>query len=254
ELKRRWNLAKVDAPEPSFAVLDATALELIESNHPPSWLEVGEALELEEPALLSESGVVLGELLVMPSETLFDADESTLGHDALALEMSDALPASAPRSTRTSQPDEADAALLESADDPFIRELLTLIPRRVGESNDGDEFDDVALCDRASDGELLEDLAEEPRDARVVPAVVLAETSVLLESVSPEPSAPFEELSAAAQPLVPLQLELTPTPARLGEWSEFTGALSRHLMNGGHTRAAALTGPLLGGELVDLSR
>lgn len=263
ELKRRWSVAKADAPEPCFAVLDATALELIEGNQPPTAPEVSledaEALELEEPALLTESGVVLGELLVMPSETLFDADEGVFGDDALALEVSDALPAGTPRVARTVLSGEADAALLESADDPFIRELLTLIPRRGSESDHcSDELGDVAPREHASDSEPLGASAEELRPAREVPGVVLAATEVAPESAprpsAPEPSPPFEELASEAQLLVPLQLELTPTPARLSPWSEFTCALSRHLMNGGHTRAAALIGPLLCGELVDFSR
>lgn len=68
------------------------------------------------------------------------------------------------------------------------------------------------------------------------------------------PTQKLRPWTRAAQPLVPLQFELTPLPAQVSEWTQLTVILSEYLMKRGHTRASALITPLLNAELVDLSR
>lgn len=269
EVRRRWRVAKADAPEVNLPVLDAMGLELcVGAQQAPSQGVGEDALMLEESAL-AESGVMLGELLVMPSETLFDDAGPASLTDALGLELAECGAAGAERSplfdvfahaesgevpivdeggvegvsTGLALATEGDSSSIDELSDPFIDELLRLVPC---------EGHGLALREIVSrsecPGELAEASNEDAGEARTVPAV--AESAV---AEPPAPS-PLLVMSRGVQPLPPLQFELTPTPAALGPWSELTGALSRHLLSGGHTRAAALVAPLLCGELVDFSR
>lgn len=72
--------------------------------------------------------------------------------------------------------------------------------------------------------------------------------------VEETPTQQLRPLHQAVQPLAPLHFELTPLPAQVSEWSELVALLTDYLLTLGHTRASALIGPLLNGELVDLSR
>lgn len=116
--------------------------------------------------------------------------------------------------------------------DPFIAELMGLLPG-------------------GSSEELLESLfseLEESGETRALPGVQHVDKA-------PASAGVFDFVpNSGVQPLLPLQLELTPTPGVVGAWSELTETLSRYLLNQGHTRAAALLTPMLNGELVELSR
>jgi hypothetical protein len=207
----------------------------------------------------------------MPSETLFDEDEHVFTASALGLDLVEiGEPTSEGAPTldtfaliesgevpiveesgvervfvELTLDDHADPSpyLLDDESDPFIDELLSLLPP---EGNASSSLGVTPL--RASDQELVEAPSDESDRVRPLPAVAASNV--------PEPPAlsQFFVMPRGVQPLAPLQLELTPTPAALSPWSELTGAISRHLMNGGHTRAAALVGPLLCGELVDFGR
>lgn len=122
--------------------------------------------------------------------------------------------------------------------DPFIAELQGLI-------TDGG-YD--GSYDSAAPETDFDAVLEESGEQRTLPRVQVAPRA-------PEPPLPdLVPLASGVQPLAPLFLELTPTPAHVTPWTELTGTLSRHLLSEGHTRAAALIAPLLNGELVDLSR
>lgn len=222
ELKRRWSLAKADAPEVNFPVLDAWGLEAAIGLDVAgtAWGDA-ESEPLGEALVLTESGVMLGELLVMPSETLFDEEHHALTASALGLELTE----------RHIEHTGDDELARTDAADPFIEELLSLMPEQVNAEPEL-EFEPV---DQSGEVRSVPDV----QASKVAPAPAPTELSVVPRGV---------------QPLVPLHLELTPTPAAISPWGELTAALSRHLLNGGHTRAAALIGPLLGGELVDFSR
>lgn len=125
--------------------------------------------------------------------------------------------------------------------DPFIEELLGFVV---------DPPCEMPPLD--FDGQLVDFAPEESGDFAVMPAV--AEQPTAISGEWPETGAVTGERLAGIQPLVPLAIELTPTPMGVSAWSELTGKLSRHLLDTGHTRAAALVTPMLNGELVDLSR
>ncbi len=248
ELKRRWSLAKADAPEVNWPVLDL-------SESPPTatsearmdGASADETVTLGDALLLADSGVLLGELLVMPSEVLFDEEQHVLTADAVTLELRDAAEDVIEVVPRRDALNDAeldpfsdakwdpfsDAAwdpFSDAESDPFIDELRGLISRDV---SDAGEFPEL----------------EGSGEVRSVPRVAESKhepaTPVRLEEVP---------VKHGAQPLLPLQLELTPTPAVVSGWVELTNVVSRYLLNAGHTRAAALLPPLLNGELVDLSR
>lgn len=269
ELKRRWSAAKIDAPNVHFPVLDAMALESTTSIARTSVVAMREdALVLEEGALLTESGVMLGELLVLPSETVFDGDEHVFTASALGLELAETTDEAGEPwldlesvghvesgevplvhesgveaiSVELAFDDDAPSSVdgLDAETDPFIEELLGLVPNEVNVER--------ARAPKAMPLPLLEDF-DGFGEARDLPAVASSDVC--------ESRAAVTELCLVprgVQPLVPLQLELTPTPAATSPWTELTNALSRHLMNSGHTRSSALLAPLMCGELVDLSR
>jgi hypothetical protein len=270
ELQRRWRIARADAPEVSLQVLDPRGLELTNDVEQTTPVDFGEdAVALEESILLTESGVMLGQLLVMPSETLFDEDEHVFTASAIGLELVEVrsdidAPWSASEEIAYVESGEAPLveesgiedvvrvdlsldseghalAALDAEADPFIEELLNFVPTEVNTASQRG----VAIQrsheneDRGDDSDAVRVIPDVTANEASAPVFVMGELFVMPRGV---------------QPLAPLQLELTPTPAALSPWSELTGVLSRHLMNGGHTRASALVGPLLCGELVDFSR
>lgn len=125
--------------------------------------------------------------------------------------------------------------------DPFIEELLGFVVEPPTEMPPLD-----------FDGQLVDFAPEESGDFAVMPDV--AEQSTTAPGEWPEAGAVTGERLVGVQPLVPLAIELTPTPMGVSSWSELTGKLSRYLLDTGHTRAAALVTPMLNGELVELSR
>lgn len=114
--------------------------------------------------------------------------------------------------------------------DPFIDELMGFITLEPAA--------DVPFAEWEESGEMR----TVPRAVEVQPRPILAEPNELTLVRQP------------TQPLLPLHLELTPTPAVAGHWTQLTNVLGRYLMQAGHTRAAALLPAILNGELVDVSR
>lgn len=226
ETQRRW--AAHDAPDHCLPVLDAAALE--QTNVPPVAVELPTELPTErpEPAPSVKPSLATTEPLLTPHDGL-DVDLA----DELEADLAAALTGEERVASGAVHPApefDVEAWLEAPESDPFIDELMGLVGR-----------------DAADVGGVFPEL-EESGEVRAMPRV--AEIAGSDESPAPD----LTSVKQPAQPLVPLFLELTPTPAIVGPWVSLTGVLSRYLLNAGHTRAAALLPPMLNGELVDLTR
>lgn len=118
--------------------------------------------------------------------------------------------------------------------DPFIDELMSFITLESPAAVSVPEFDES--------GEI-----------RTVPRAVEVQPRHQVSDTLAQPT-DLIMVQQPAQPLLPLHLELTPTPAIAGPWTQLTHVLGRYLLQSGYTRAAALLPALLNGELVDVSR
>jgi hypothetical protein len=78
------------------------------------------------------------------------------------------------------------------------------------------------------------------------------------DALSPAPVSEmrlFRPPSDVAEPwnrLAPLELDLSPLPPKLRDWSAYVTQISRYLLDHGATKSAALVSPLLAGERVNL--